>query len=73
MIISSRNVFNSPHRGEYLNRVASRWADWEQVCFVWKARVPSPMFLFRNRPEIFNDPGMFAAVSVKGIKTVPNY
>lgn len=60
--------YNTAYRGEYLNRVAFPVGGLGAGMFCMEGTGAFSHVSVRNRPEIFNDPGMFAAVSVKGIK-----
>src|SRR5450631_2741607 len=60
--------FNSAYKGEYLNRVAFPVGGLGAGMFCMEGTGAISHISVRNKPEIFNEPGMFAAISVKGKK-----
>jgi uncharacterized protein (DUF608 family) len=64
----SKRAYNSPYHGEYLNRLAFPLGGLGAGMFCMEGTGAISHVSVRNRPEIFNDPGMFAVISVKGIK-----
>src|SRR4030095_3316486 len=60
--------YNGPYTGEYLNRVAFPIGGMGAGMFCMEGTGSISHMSIRNRPEIFNDPGMFAAISIKGMK-----
>jgi len=64
----SKRQYNSPYTGEYLNRIAFPIGGLGAGMFCMEGTGVISHISVRNRPEIFNEPGMFAAISIKGIK-----
>ena len=60
--------YNTAYKGEYLNRVAFPVGGLGAGMFCMEGTGAISHISVRNKPEIFNEPGMFAAISVKGIK-----
>ncbi len=60
-------AYNSAYTGEYLNRVAFPVGGMGAGMFCMEGTGTLSHVSVRNRPEIFNEPGMFAAIHVKGI------
>ena len=65
---SPKHIYNGPYEGEWLNRVAFPVGGLGAGMFCMEGTGAISHVSVRNRPEIFNEPGMFAAISVKGIK-----
>lgn len=65
--IGSRS-YNTPYEKEYLNRVAFPIGGLGAGMFCMEGTGCISHMSVRNRPEIFNEPGIFAAVAVKGLK-----
>jgi uncharacterized protein (DUF608 family) len=59
--------FNGSYTGEYLNRIAFPIGGIGAGMFCLEGTGAISHMSVRNRPEVFNEPAMFAAVSVKGI------
>jgi uncharacterized protein (DUF608 family) len=59
--------FNGSYTGEYLNRVAFPVGGIGAGMFCIEGTGAISHMSVRNRPEVFNEPCMFAAISVKGI------
>jgi uncharacterized protein (DUF608 family) len=60
--------YNSSYTGEYLNRVAFPIGGIGAGMFCIEGTGSISHMSVRNRPEIFNEPGMFAAIAIKGLK-----
>src|SRR6476469_4361576 len=60
--------YNEAYKGEYLNRVAFPIGGLGAGMFCMEGTGAISHISVRNKPEIFNEPGMFAAISVKGQK-----
>ncbi len=58
--------YNTAYTGEYLDRVAFPVGGLGAGMFCMEGTGAISHVSIRNKPEIFNEPGMFAAVSVKG-------
>lgn len=66
--IQGNHLYNSSYTGEYLNRIAFPIGGLGAGMFCIEGTGAISHMSVRNRPEIFNEPGMFAALSVKGFK-----
>src|SRR4249919_27468 len=60
--------YNGAYIGDYLNRVAFPIGGMGAGMFCMEGSGSISHISIRNRPEIFNEPGMFAAISIKGMK-----
>lgn len=60
--------FNENYTGEYLNRIAFPIGGMGAGMFCLEGTGAISHMSVRNRPEMFNEPCMFAAVSVKGFE-----
>jgi len=60
--------YNGPYKGEYLNRPAFPIGGLGAGMFCLEGTGAISHMSVRNKPEVFNEPAMFAAVSVKGLK-----
>jgi len=58
--------YNTAYKGDYLNRVAFPVGGLGAGMFCMEGTGAFSPVSVRNKPEIFNEPGMFAAISVKG-------
>ena len=63
-----KRKYNSPYKDEYLNRVAFPVGGIGAGMFCIEGTGAVSHMSVRNKPEIFNEPAMFAAISVKGMK-----
>lgn len=59
--------YNKPYTNEYLNRVAFPIGGIGAGMFCMEGSGAISHMSIRNKPEIFNEPGLFAGISVKGI------
>ncbi len=64
----SKRPYNTEYKNEYLNRVAFPVGGLGAGMFCMEGTGAISHVSIRNKPEIFNEPGMFAAISVKGLK-----
>lgn len=64
----SSHKYNSAYTGEYLNRIAFPIGGLGAGMFCMEGTGAISHMSVRNRPEIFNEPGMFAAITIKGLK-----
>jgi uncharacterized protein (DUF608 family) len=64
---SERREFNCGYTGEYLNKIAFPVGGIGAGMFCIEGSGAISHMSVRNHPDIFNEPCMFAAVSVKGI------
>ncbi len=60
--------YNTAYKNEYLNRVAFPVGGMGAGMFCMEGTGSISHISVRNKPEIFNTPAMFAAISVKGSK-----
>ncbi len=60
--------YNAPYTGEYLRRVAFPIGGLGAGMFCLEGTGAISHMSVRNKPEIFHEPGMFAALSIKGLK-----
>src|SRR6476620_6086821 len=65
---SSKHDYNGTYTGEYLNRVAFPIGGIGAGMFGMEGTGVISHISVRHRPEIFNEPGMFAGISIKGVK-----
>ena len=61
-------AYNTAYTGQHLNRVAFPVGGIGAGMFCLEGTGSISHMSVRNKPEIFNEPGMFAAITVKGIK-----
>ena len=64
---SQARVYNKPYTGEYLNRIAFPVGGIGAGMFCLEGTGAISHMSVRNNPEIFNEPAMFAAISIKGM------
>lgn len=64
----NKRLYNAAYQGENLNRVAFPIGGLGAGMFCMEGTGAISHVSVRNKPEIFNEPGMFAAISIKGIK-----
>ncbi|MEN8227398.1 MAG: GH116 family glycosyl hydrolase [Bacteroidota bacterium] len=65
---SSERLFNGPYENEYLNRVAFPMGGIGAGMIALEGTGGISHLSVRNKPDIFNEPFMFAAITVKGIE-----
>jgi uncharacterized protein (DUF608 family) len=65
---NSGHEFNGSYSGEYLSRIAFPIGGIGAGMFCLEGTGAISHMSVRNRPEVFNEPCMFAAISVKGIE-----
>ncbi len=65
---SIKRNYNAPYRDEYLNRVAFPVGGIGAGMFCIEGSGAISHMSVRNKPEIFNEPGIFAAICIKGLK-----
>src|SRR5579862_1100075 len=63
---SAKRTYNSSYTGEHLNRIAFPIGGIGAGMFCLEGTGSIAQVSTRNRPEMFNDPGVFAAIVVKG-------
>src|SRR5690349_12503211 len=64
----NKRPYNSPYKNEHLNRIAFPIGGMGAGMFCMEGTGSISHMSVRHRPEIFNEPGMFAALHVKGMK-----
>jgi uncharacterized protein (DUF608 family) len=64
----SKRKYNETYKGEYLNRLAFPIGGIGAGMFCLEGTGALSHMSIRNRPEIFNEPALFSAIEVKGIK-----
>ncbi|WP_295717124.1 hypothetical protein [Mucilaginibacter sp.] len=62
-----KRAYNAPYTGDNLNRVAFPVGGMGAGMFCIEGTGAISHMSVRNKPDIFNEPGMFAAIHVKGI------
>src|SRR5664279_5779064 len=65
---ATTHIYNGTYQGENLNRVAFPIGGLGAGMFCMEGTGAISHVSVRNKPEIFNEPGMYAAISVKGKK-----
>lgn len=65
---TDKRKYNEPYKGEYLNRLAFPVGGIGAGMFCIEGTGAISHVSILNRPEIFNEPAMFAAIHVEGIK-----
>src|SRR6185312_7830681 len=65
---TSRRKYNETYKGEFLNRLAFPIGGIGAGMFCLEGAGAISHMSVRNRPEVYNEPSMFAAIEVKGIK-----
>jgi len=66
--IHQGHEYNGNYSGEYLNRIAFPVGGLGAGMFCLEGTGAISHMSVRNRPQVFNEPCMFAAVSVKGVE-----
>ncbi len=64
----SKRPYNGKYTAEYLTRVAMPVGGMGAGMFCIEGTGAISHMSVRNRPDLFNEPGMFAAISVKGVE-----
>ncbi len=62
------HTYNTKYTGQHLNRVAFPVGGMGAGMFCLEGSGAISHVSIRHKPDVFNEPGMFAAISVKGIK-----
>ena len=65
---TAKRKYNTTYKGEYLNRLAFPIGGIGAGMFCLEGTGACSHMSIRNRPEIYNEPSLFAAIEVKGIK-----
>ncbi|MEP7320995.1 MAG: GH116 family glycosyl hydrolase [Saprospiraceae bacterium] len=66
--VQSKRKYNGPYTGQYLNRVAFPMGGMGAGMICMEGTGALSHISIRNKPDIFNEPGLFAAISIKGMK-----
>ncbi len=66
-INSGKRKYNTEYTGQYLNRVAFPIGGLGAGMFCLEGSGAISQVSTQNQPDVFNDPGMFAAIYVKGV------
>ena len=66
--ISSKRKYNGEYTNEYLNRVAFPMGGIGAGMICMEGTGCLSHVSIKNKPDVFNEPGIFAAISVKGFK-----
>ncbi|RYG42818.1 MAG: hypothetical protein EOO01_22375, partial [Chitinophagaceae bacterium] len=64
----SKHVYNGSYSGEYLSRIAFPIGGIGSGMFCLEGSGAISHMSIRNKPDVFNEPGLFGAVYLKGIK-----
>lgn len=67
-IPASKRAYNGSYTGEYLNRIAFPIGGIGAGMFCLEGSGAISHMSVRHRPEMFNEPGLFAALFIKGLK-----
>src|SRR6187455_2908773 len=65
---STDRKFNAPYTGDNLNRIAFPLGGIGAGMFCLEGSGAFSHMSVRHKPDVFNEPGMFAAICVKGIE-----
>ena len=65
---SAKRAYNAAYTGKYLNRVAFPIGGLGAGMFCLEGTGAISHVSVQNKPDIFNEPGMFAAIAVKGLE-----
>jgi uncharacterized protein (DUF608 family) len=65
---AAKHIYNDSYTGEYLNRVAFPIGGLGAGMFCLEGSGAISHMSIRNKPEVFNEPGLFGAVHIKGSK-----
>ncbi|HTD98185.1 MAG TPA: GH116 family glycosyl hydrolase [Mucilaginibacter sp.] len=65
---SAKRAYNAAYTGKYLNRVAFPIGGLGAGMFCLEGTGPISHVSVQNKPDIFNEPGMFAAIAIKGLE-----
>ena len=65
---ASVRSFNSHYEGDHLKRIAFPIGGFGAGCFCLEGTGALSHFSVRNRPDVFHEPDVFAALSIRGLK-----
>ncbi|MEO5583362.1 MAG: GH116 family glycosyl-hydrolase [Saprospiraceae bacterium] len=63
-----KRKYNGAYTGQYLNRIAFPMGGIGAGMICMEGSGALSHISIRNKPDIFNEPGLFAAISIKGMK-----
>src|SRR5687768_3200273 len=63
----SKHTYNNTYTGDYLSRIAFPIGGLGAGMFCLEGAGAISHMSIRNKPDVFNEPGLFGAVSVKGL------
>ncbi|TMI86397.1 MAG: twin-arginine translocation signal domain-containing protein, partial [Bacteroidetes bacterium] len=63
----AKHEYNGSYSGEYLSRIAFPLGGSGAGMFCLEGTGAISHMSVRNKPDVFNEPGMFAAISIKGL------
>ncbi|GAA4084051.1 GH116 family glycosyl hydrolase [Mucilaginibacter panaciglaebae] len=66
-VVPGKRKYNAPYSGQYLNRVAFPIGGIGAGMFCLEGTGALSHMSVRNNPDVFNEPAMFAAISIKGV------
>jgi uncharacterized protein (DUF608 family) len=66
--ISTGHIYNGSYSGKYLDRIAFPIGGMGAGMYCMEGTGAISHMSVRNRPQVYNEPAMFAAVSVKGLE-----
>src|SRR5688500_16881370 len=66
--VKAGRQYNGAYEGEYLNRVAFPIGGLGAGMFCLEGTGAISHMSVRNKPDVFNEPGTFGAISIKGLK-----
>lgn len=65
---AGKHAYNGSYSGEYLSRIAFPLGGMGAGMFCMEGTGAVSHMSVRHKPEVFNEPGIFAAISIKGLK-----
>ena len=66
--VAAKHEYNSSYTGEYLSRIAFPIGGMGAGMYCLEGAGAISHMSVRNKPEVFNEPGLFAAIYIKGLK-----
>src|SRR5919107_1460724 len=65
--VAAKHTYNESYTGAYLNRVAFPIGGMGAGMFCLEGTGAISHMSIRHKPDVFNEPGLFAAIHVKGV------
>src|SRR4051795_4236496 len=65
--VASKHAYNESYTGAYLNRIAFPIGGMGAGMFCLEGTGAISHMSIRHKPDVFNEPGLFAAIHVKGL------